>query len=224
MVWDVFQQLEVAVKVSAMLFSVIFAAYFWDRGRRAELTSTRRIFLGQGLFAFCFGMTRVLFLLSDFYNAASPLLIFPNEYLATLFWKLSTLIGILAIVFLLLVIETYLVKSRYVLSVVASAGLIIALVSQDINFARIVTYITLPIAMVGVIFLYAYLFFKESGAIRKKAALSLDGFIIFAIGVFLDTNLGKTLFPTLPGFIPMVILIIGLAIYTYFNVKEEFTS
>ena len=135
------------------------------------------------------------------------------------------MIGILAIVFLLIVIETYLVKkTHYILSIVELTGLIIALVSTDVEFARLITYITLPIAMGGVIGLYAYLFFKSSGDIRKKAGLSLDGFIIFGIGVILDTNIGQNLlaswFGFVPGFIPIIVMIVGLAIYTYYNIKE----
>jgi hypothetical protein len=185
------------------------------------------MFLGQSLFVLCFGITRILFIVSDYFSPDLPpeIVLFPDPNLNFLFWKLSALIGILAIIFLLLVIETYLVKiSHFIFSGTATAGLIIALVSQDIDFSRLVTYVTLPFAMIGLISLYAYLFFKSSGEIRKKSTLSLDGLIIFGIGVVLDTNYGKSLladwFGFFPSFIPIIFIIVGLGIYTYFNIKE----
>jgi hypothetical protein len=223
----IFHELEVATKLMAFVFCIIFAALFWNRRRKADMKETRIIFLGQGLFVLCFGITRLLFLIADYFSPfQSPELIFyvdANLYFTL--WKISTLIGILAIVFLLIVIESYLVKkTHYILSIVALAGLVIALVSADVEFARLVTYITLPIAMGGVIGLYTYLFFKSSGEIRKKAGLSLDGFIIFGIGVILDTTIGQNLlaswFGFVPGFIPIIVMIVGLAIYTYYNIKE----
>jgi hypothetical protein len=223
----IFHEFEVATKLMAVVFCVIFAAMFWNRRRKAEMKETRFIFLGQGLFVLCFGITRLLFLIGDYFSPDAPpdLVFYVDPELYLLLWKISTFIGILAIIFLLIVIELYLVKiTHYVLSIIASVGLIISVFSADVEFARLVTYITLPIAMGGVIGLYAYLFFKSDGDIRKKAALSLDGFILFGLGVILDTTFGKTLlknwFGFVPGFIPVILMIIGLAIYTYFNIKE----
>ncbi|HUX99828.1 MAG TPA: hypothetical protein VMV49_09760 [Candidatus Deferrimicrobium sp.] len=223
---NVIHDIDVATKILAAVFCIIFAGYFWKRRQKAEMKSTRMIFLSQGLFVLCFGITRLIFLASDYFSpyVDISLVIYQDEALYFTLWKISTLIGILAIIFLLVVIETYLVKSRYILTGTASVGLIVALLSMDQDFSRLVTYVTLPIAMFGVIFLYAYLFFKGSGDIRKKAGLSLDGFIIFGIGVILDTTVGKELLEgwgiPLPAFIPVMIMIIGLAIYTYFNIKE----
>ena len=226
-----YHELEVAAKITAIVFCLVFAAYFWNRSRGADLKSAHIMFLGQGLFVFCFGMTRIFFLIADYFRIEpefASIVLEPNEFLNLLFWKISSLIGILAIMFLLFVIETYLVKSKYIFTLIALAGLIVALILPDINQARLATYIAMPIALIGVIALYTYLFFKGSGEIRKKAGLSLDGFIIFGVGVILDTNIGKNLFATWfhldpiwqLGWLPMVLMIVGLALYTYYNIKE----
>ena len=187
------------------------------------------IFLGQGLFMICFGLTRSLFAISDFFTTDEyyknvVLVAGGDQFISDLFWKISTLVGILGIIFLLLVIETYLVKSRYFFTVIATIGLIVAMVSPDINFSRWATYITLPIAMFGLIVLYFYLLYKGMGVVRKKAGVSVLGLFLLGVGTLLGTSAGmgtlRTLFGSFPEFIPVIILTAGLAIYTYINVKE----
>ena len=215
--------LDVAARTLVIVFSFIFAFYFWRRRSELEMKSSRMVFLGQGLFIFCYGITRLLFLLQLYFKDDYYVPIFPDPALSDLIWKISTAVGILAMVFLLVVIETYLVKSRYVFSLIALVGCILSLV-LPVETARIVTYIALPLAMIGIIALYAYLFFKSSGELRKKVSWSLNGFIIFGIGVVIDTEYGKSIllgwFGIVPPFLAEVLMIVGLAIYTYYNIKD----
>jgi hypothetical protein len=221
-----YHELEVATKITAMAFCILFAGYFWNKRRHAELKSTRMVLLGQGLFVFCLGLTRVLFIISDYFSTDPEdinVVLEANEFLFSLFWKLSALVGILAIIFLLVVIETYLVRSRYIFSIIASIGLALALIFQDINLARWVTYITMPLALFGVLILYIYLARKGSGDIRTRAIMSVFGLLVLAAGVMLDTTSSKItlaeIFGFFPGFIPIIILISGIGIYTYYNIK-----
>lgn len=223
-------EFETAAKFIAVILCTLFAIYFWKRRQTAEMKETRRILLGQGLFVFSFGLTRLGFLIADLFSPdvwkESPdLVLWVDLDLYFLLWKISTIIGLLAIIFLLLVVESYLVKiSRYIFSIVASICLIIVIFSPTYEFGRPVTYIAIPIAMAGVIALYAYLFFKSSGELRKKVSLSLDGFIIFGVGVMLETRAGQDLIASwvgfFPAFISIAIMVVGLAIYTYYNVKD----
>ena len=226
-----YHEIEIGAKITTIIFCFIFALYFWNRQRTADVKSARMMFLGQGLFVFCFGLTRITFIISDYFRTDpefASIVIEANEALQLLFWRISNVIGILAIIFLLIVVETYLVKSKYIFTLIATIGLILSSVLPNIDHARLVTYITLPVALVGVIALYVYLYFKASGEIRFKAGLSLDGFIIFGVGVMLDTNLGKQLltdwFNLSPSWqlawLPMVFMVVGLAIYTYYNIKQ----
>ncbi|MHA1650813.1 MAG: hypothetical protein ACTSYB_11515 [Candidatus Helarchaeota archaeon] len=213
------------MRITTAMFCILFAGYFWNHRRNADLKSTRMVLLGQGLFVLCFGMTRLLFLAADYFSPELPedVVLFVDESLFFLLWKISALVGILAIIFLLLVVETYLVKSRYIFSIIAASGLIIALVSQDVNFSRWTTYITMPLALLGVVILYFYLFFKSSGEIRRRAIMSILGLLIFGLRVLLDTTAGKATLTQIlgffPAFIPLFIMVGGLAIYTYYNVK-----
>lgn len=226
-----YHEIEIGAKLTTIVFCIIFALYFWNRSRTADVKSARMMFLGQGLFVCCFGLTRLFFIISDYFRTEpefAPIVFEANEALQLLFWRISNVIGILAIIFLLIVVETYLVKSKYVFTIIATTGLTLSLILPDINHARTVTYITLPVALIGVIALYVYLYFKASGEIRFKAGLSLDGFIIFGVGVMLDSNLGKQLladwFNLSPSWqlawLPLVFMIIGLGIYTYYNIKQ----
>ena len=228
-------ELDVAAKLTATVLCMIFAGYFWKRRSREEMKSTRMIFLGQGLFVFCFGLTRFLFVISDYFRTDpiyQNVVIVADEFLFILFWKISALIGILAIIFLLIVIETYLVKSRYVFTIIATAGLILALASPNIEFSRWVTYIAMPVSLIAVVALYIYLLFTSSGEIRKKSGLSVLGLLIMGAGVMLDTTNAKTfisealgIFPESVPFpvIPIIILTVGIALYTYCNIKEYMT-
>ncbi|MHA1265442.1 MAG: hypothetical protein ACTSRS_09430 [Candidatus Helarchaeota archaeon] len=225
-----YHELEIGAKTTMIVFCLIFAVIFWRRSRTADYKSAKMMFIGQGFFVFAFGITRILFVIADYYRPDpeySLIVIAQNESLHLFLWKLSSLIGILAIIFLLLVIETYLVKSRYIFTIIASVGIVTALLLPDINQARLATYISTPLALAGVIILYSYLFFKSSGEIRKKAGLSLDGFILFGLGTALDSNLGKqlfsdwfNLFPSWQlSWLPVLMITIGLAVYTYYNIK-----
>ena len=228
MPFEVFlHEMEVAAKISLMVLCAIFAGYFLERRRNAELKSTRMVLLGQALFVLCIGLTRILFIISDYFSPELPeeIVLEPNYDLFFLFWKISAVVGILAIIFLLIVIETYLVKSRYIFTATATVGLILALVFQDLYLARWATYITLPLSMFGLIILYFYLVFKSDGDIRRRAGLSILGIFIAAGGMMLDTTSVREFFEVhsifFPGFIPIIIMIIGVAIYTYYNVKSK---
>lgn len=224
-----FYQLEVATKITSAAFMMLFAVYFWNHRRTADLKSTRRVLLGQGLFVFCYAITRLFFIAANYFSGEIASTVHPDavlyvdDFLFSILWKAGTGIGILAIIFLLIVIETYLVKSRYVFSIISATGLIIALASPDINFSRWATYITQPLALLGVIILYFYLFFKGSGEIRKRAGLSILGLLIFGGGVLIDITAARLTFIAWfgfhPGFIPPLLMIAGLALYTYYNIK-----
>ncbi len=226
--WEIFlHELWFASRVTATVLCIIFAGYFWNRRRHTDFKATRQVLLGQGLFVFCFGLTRTLFGISDLFSDKSyyaDIILSKNVFLSNLFWKISTLVGILGIICLLLVIETYLVKSRYVFTVIAATGLTIAMVSPDIDFSKMVTYITLPLAMIALIFLYFYLLYKGSGVVRKKAGVSIIGLFLLGAGTLLGITpaltILNTIFGSFPEFISVVILTAGLAIYTYTNVKE----
>ncbi len=222
-----YHELEVAVKVTATVLCILFAGYFFNRRRNADLKATRMVLLGQALFILCFGITRVTFLASDYFSPFLPseIIFYADASLNFLLWKISSLIGILAIIFLLIVVETYLVKiSHYIFSIIAAVGLSLTLIFQDINICRWVTYITMPLALFGVVLLYIYLTLKGSGEIRKRAGMSVVGLFILAGGVLLDTTSAKNflnaLFGFFPAFVPVIIIIVGLAIYTYYNVKQ----
>ncbi len=223
----IWHELETAAKITTFLLCILFAGYFLKRRRTTELKETRMVFLGQALFVLSFGLTRLLFLIADYFSEdiSLNLVLWVDKDLYFLIWKISTAIGILAIIFLLIVIESYLVKnSRYFFSIVASIGLIFVLAAPDIDFGRPVTYITLPIAMGAVISLYAYLYFKSSGVLRRKVQMSLNGFIIFGIGVVADTQIGQSVLnlfvPFDPTIISVTIMALGLALYTYYNIKD----
>lgn len=227
-----YHELEVGTKITMIVFCFLFAIMFWNRSRSADLKSARMTFLGQGLFLFAFGITRILFIIADYFRADpeyTNIVIEANAELNFLLWKISSAVGVLAIIFLLFVIETYLVNTKYVLTLIATVGLVFALALPDIDHARLATYISMPVALGGVIGLYAYLFFKSSGDIRQQVSLSLDGFIIFGVGVALDTSLGRALFSSIfkldpswqLAWFPVVLMIVGLAIYTYYNIKRQ---
>lgn len=228
MTWEIFyHELWVGFRLTSTVLCIYFACLFWNKRRKIDFKDTRMILLGQGLFLFCFGLTRTLFAISDYFTTESGfenLVLNPDPFLYSLFWKLAAFVGILGIVFLLVVIESYLVKTHYLFTCIATIGMIIALSAPDLNFSRWVTYITLPIAMIGAIFIYFYLVFKGSGVVRRRAGISIVGLILLGGGTLLGTTAGvgtlEALFGFFPKFISVLILTAGLAIYTYINAKE----
>ena len=105
MTWDVFyHELWVGFRLTSTVLFIFFACLFWNKRRKIDFKDARMVLLGQGLFLLAFGLSRTFFVISDYFTTETGfenLVLSPDPFLSSLFWKLAAFIGILGIVFLL---------------------------------------------------------------------------------------------------------------------------
>ena len=119
------------------------------------------------------------------------------------YWRLAAIFGIGSVLFVLIVIERYMVKTRYIITIGTSIGLVIALI-----FPVIFT----PIGVLGIVGLYGYLIKNSSGKIRLKTFLTLIGIFVIFLGFVIDTDFGQDLLPFAPeiiGITASIVMTVG---------------
>ncbi|MFO8017185.1 MAG: hypothetical protein R6U96_00995 [Promethearchaeia archaeon] len=217
---DSFQGIEYYEGPSLILWIIsiglLFLAFFLFlmKGREIDLKSSKMVFFGYAVFTLFFGLTRIFFIFGvrnseyyDFYTTVG---------------YISSLIGI---IFWLYILETYMItKTKKIFLIVTLITFGIALVSliggADRYIALTMMYTLLPVSIGVVFFLYIYIIIKGTGAVRKNAAWLLVGLIFITIGNMMDTELFVSSFPAFPLEIPPVIMIIGILIFLYSQLKN----
>ncbi|MHA1264892.1 MAG: hypothetical protein ACTSRS_06610 [Candidatus Helarchaeota archaeon] len=199
-----------------VLVFFLYGTFFLKKYREAEETQAK-FYFGLALFCICFAFMRISFLLYDLkYYFVEP------EF----FWRVAAILGIGAVIFILFVIERYMVKTHYILSLITSIGLVIALIFPVTPIGRTATYIFTPIGVLGIIGLYVYLIKNSSGIIRMKTFLALLGILIIFIGYILDTNLFQTILPLSIeeiGIITSIIMMFGGLIFVQgYRMRQSF--
>lgn len=185
--------------ISFILFAIV--------SKKEELESRSRVYLGYGLFCLCFGLTRFLFVFADFTGDLHDNVMVVGY--------LTAILGILFVVFIL---ETYLLKTKKVLSIVtfilfifliiASAGL----TSRD--DALNIIYILIPAALIATVISFIYFIVNSTGASRKKATGALLGILFMFGGHLIDSNLFNDYIADVPEILPPIILIFGVFFFT----------
>ncbi len=175
--------------VSVVAF-VIFAAYFFNKYRTTEVESQSWFYFGLALFCICFAIARIMFMCSDFVRYG-PWTGSPVDW--TFYWRLAAIFGIGSVLFVLFVIERYMVKTRYIITLGTSIGLVIALIFRVDPIGKWATYIFTPIGVIGIVGLYSYLIKNSSGRVRLKTLLALLGIFVIFLGFVVDTDLGGAL-------------------------------
>ncbi|MHA1299708.1 MAG: hypothetical protein ACTSO9_09755 [Candidatus Helarchaeota archaeon] len=204
-VFDTLFWAEFVSKIILIIVLCLGGSLFLHKSiKKAEISSQKYLFLGIALFGYSFALTRFFFLITDFLGETHP------DYL--LFWKLAFISTLIAILFLELIIETYLVKTYYIFSAICIFGLILLLV-VDLNTARIISYPLTSIFLVNIIGIYVYVGITSEGDPRTKAFLSCIGILILVVGVAVDGTFAKTLLGFDAGIIGAVIMIVGISLY-----------
>jgi hypothetical protein len=216
---DILFEIEVYLVMVNVIILFIFAGIFWYKMyKESEIASQKWYQFGIGLFLLCFGFTRIFFTLSD--------LVFKGYWIGfglgwEIYWKFAAISGIGSLLFVLIVLEKYMVKTKFVLSAIVLAGLIAAIIlplEEGLAFdARFATYITSPIAALGILGIYLYLTIKATGSVRKKSALAFIGILIALLGFTINTVLGKELIGVDLGILATILMIIGIVVFSFSN-------
>jgi len=201
------------------ILSIIAAIIFWIcsflfsiKAKIVEDKSNKKFFIGVSIFFLFWGIMRIFFLIAYMYLNID-LIIY------SLWWKIASISGIISILAILLVMETYLVKSRYIFSIITIIGLILVIIlpiyGTEISYARLASYIFFPAGGFSIVILYLYLFFKVPGKDKRTIGLIALGIIMIFTGYTLSVELVKKFFEReFMDIISTIIMIIGGLLYT----------
>ena len=197
----------------------ICAILFLIKSKRSELNSQKIFFIGVSAFFIFWGFMRLVFEFSNYYIEIDL-----NLY-STL-WKVASSLGIAAILSIIIVMETYMVKSKYVFSIITLLGLILCIIlpiyGHEISGARLAAYIFLPAGGLSIIALYLYLYIKLSGRARHTTGFIAAGLTLIFLGYLLNIELIKQLITIdIMGIITSIIMICGGLLYTILYYKKS---
>ncbi len=210
--------IEFCLKGAFTCFLIIMGLIFLRKGfAEKELESKRYFKLGIAMLAIMFSLTRIFFLVTDLIVEK----IITTQAYYDLFWRMATISSFFALIFIAIVLETYMVKSKYIFTGIATIGTIL-LFFVSIEFARSILMPLLYVIIGGEIFLlYLYIAIKSPGDLRKRALLMVLSLLIFTFGITLDTQIVKDIFVNLglfdPGVIAVIFMWAGLGIYLKLN-------
>ena len=198
--------------ITITLFFTAFVL-FLRKGLSFDLKSMKMIYSAYGFVCLMLGFTRIFFIIAVY---------IPDNY--DFYTTLGYITGIAGMIFLLYVVETYLVKKTkdiftfvcliaFVISILALFGLFG--ISRD--FALNIQYILLPVALVVILLMYIYIIVKTTGTVRTKAKWLLVGMIFIAISQVMDGESFITALPWFPFEIAPSIMMVLFSLLSWFS-------
>jgi len=174
-----------------------------------DMKSQKYFKFGLAMFALMTSVTRTFFLISDYQM--------PDTHIYNIFWKSAVISSFIALIFIMLVVETYLVKTKYIFTAIGIIGAITVMI-VDIPTAQILN-IPLYLALGGEVFaLYFYLIIKSPGNLRTRSLLMLISLLIFSAGLLFDAeSFSFALFGTDLGLVGAILMLAGLGYYLKLN-------
>ncbi|MHA1370328.1 MAG: hypothetical protein ACTSWN_16395 [Promethearchaeota archaeon] len=206
------------------LFASFF--YFLLTSRRKEVLVAKRISLGYGLFGLCYGMTRLLFLLSD-YEIAYHFGEVTRTHLS--FVTAAYSVTFISIMFIYFTVEKYILSRKLiftflsviafsisVLSFVFTVGNLLPEISPQ-RIAQYTLYFVGPVLALGILSLYIIIYRSSpKGSLKNKSLMAIIGLVIFFSGLLLDMDVISTLLASnLRLLISPILFLVGTFIFFY---------
>jgi hypothetical protein len=142
-----------------------------------------------------------------------------TSFLYSFYWRIGTIFILAALLILTLILETYVVKTKYGFSILAATGTIFS-IFLEIDLARIVSSITGLIISVIIFSIYVYVAKKSDGASRVKAVKYAICIFLLAFGHLMDSTYASAFFGFDTGIIAMVLMIMGITYYFELNYSD----
>lgn len=210
------------IAVIGVSFAVIIM--FHQRSKKAELPVTKKVITGYMFFILGFAICRILFLISDFERDINDV-----SRLYTQIVLLGYVANVGAFLWLARIIEKHLLLSKRmfttkIITIVLGFIVIMFIISifyftdLIIMITRYTVYAMSAVSGLVVLAFYFKLIFKTTGVVQKKFILSLVGICVMFSGIALDSELFTN---WLPIFIPPIITIVGMIIFSFSQRKED---
>jgi hypothetical protein len=209
---DFLPTLELILKILFPIICCIGGTFLIFKGAKAEEVGQKYFFSGLGLFGYLYALTRISFLISDFTIDD------PNLY--PIFWRLASVISLIALLILILVLERYVVKTKYIFTILCVIGTVLTAVLQE-DVARIIVVIVSGIVLIVILSIYLYIGKKSQGAPRLKALKCAISILILVFGVFIEGSFGRTLLGFDTGIIGTLIMIMDISYYFKINYSTQ---
>lgn len=174
--YDGIQGVERYLLIALFVFLVVSAwiigFIMYSKGRKNDSPIARGYFTGFGLFAFIFGLGRLILLYHDY---------FAPDDIAILIIRIGMAFSIAGLTVLCLVIELYIfTKTRKVISMIGSFC-VIAIIFVPDSLVSTITFIGAIICLLLPFGIYVYIAKSTSGDVRKQAIMVILGMIFLAL-------------------------------------------
>jgi hypothetical protein len=203
---------------------IIFAVFMFLKRRDKELSSAQKnIKLGYCLFLLSYGITRLFFIFSDFeiYSVPPPT---SETFMSTIYVGIAYAFGILGAIWLIVMIERYLLHTKYIFTIISiiifglSIISIFAIISTDL-LTTIIAF-SLPVFFGIVVILYLYVAINSTGDVRKRSLGVVLGLLIMMLGFILGSSLMGGILDPIGLYIPRILIepfvvIVGSAVFTF---------
>ncbi len=195
---------ETIAKIILIVITVIGGVLLTLKQVKLEKSGQKYFLLGIAVFAYVFALTRAIFVYTDNLGSSHP----DYQFL----WRLGWVMSLIAIIAIVVVIETYMVKTRYVFTVIGIIGVILTIILEQ-ELLRFVNAGVSGVLLVDLVAAYVYVIIKSEGAPRIKATKSLLGIALLAGGLIIDgfsTQLFSGMDMSLLG---VSLMVVGLVLY-----------
>jgi len=201
---------------------ILFAAFLFFKMREKEPGSAQlNIYLGYCLFLLSYACTRVFFVFSDIEVYSMKI---SETILNTVYVGIAYSFGIFGALWLVLMLERFLLHTKYIFSILAIIMFILSVLSIFImalnTIIQFAITITLPAFFLLVVLLYLYIAVKSAGEARKRSLGIIAGLVIMMVGfLFGSSVIGAYLDPlglyVVRTLIEPFIIIAGSAVFTF---------
>ena len=198
------EQAELVSKIILIIVSIVGGAILHYKAIKLEKSGQKYFFLGIAIFGYVFAVTRALFLYTDHIGSGNP----SYDFL----WRLAWVMSLVSITAIVIVIETYIMKTKYIFTIIAfiGIGLTIFLAISDVRYINAAVS---AILLVDILAAYTYVAVKSEGELRNRALKSFLGISLVAIGLVID-GFSDQLFGGMDlSVIGASLMIIGLILY-----------
>ena len=216
---DLYQGINLPFWIGFLGLLCITAILFFVEGSKRDMKSQKMMNYGYGVFISFFAILRVFFMMGV-YTADICLACYD------FYTNLGYISGIIGVIFLLYVLETYMVpktkKIFLIISVIAFAICLIGLFTPaGRELALDFIYFLMPLSVGFIIILYIYMYAKTTGVVRKKSKWILIGLIVIVIGHMMDTQFFIAALPQIPLYFAPITMSIGVIIFlvSQFKIK-----
>ncbi len=184
---------------------------FFLKAIRLKEKNQRNVYLAYSFFSLLFGFTRLFFLFA--WMCGNTFEGCQDSYLV-----LGYLTGLLGMNIIIFILETYLLKTRKILTSLTFITFCIVLIALfQVNGREIALnsiYILLPVVFIAITISYIYFIIKSIGQSRKKAIGVFIGLVLLFVGHSMNTSMVLSIFPELPSIISPIVMFIGILLFT----------